>query len=245
MSSSVASSTRSRTRAPDGDQSIHATPVFSGSADRSTPTVITGPAYGGRDGFIYAFGTPHDCFGDAHAARVPEPQPLDMVCQRNVATGHLIRSRKQPPATNCWLSMAGSHLRVWVRGSAWLSVAVDVGMDVDQETRRSRVLIGCMPARQTSDSWSSLALGHRHLHAVVRSQPKERARSRLALTVVALVASTHAIAFGAGSFTVLFAGMSVGAARGLLLAATADRLAVPGGARRNPLFGWWASLVHY
>jgi hypothetical protein len=44
MSSSVAPTTRSQIRAPDGDQSIQATPVFSGSADRSTPTVITSPA---------------------------------------------------------------------------------------------------------------------------------------------------------------------------------------------------------
>ena len=68
--------------------------------------------------------------------------------------GLLFRSRKQHAASTCKLSRAGRDFRVRVQGCAWSSVAVDVGIDVGQEVLRSRAMVGCVPARQTSDAWS-------------------------------------------------------------------------------------------
>jgi Domain of unknown function (DUF4185) len=60
-------------------------------------------AYAPRDGYVYAFGTPNGRFGDAHVARVPEQQLLDVT------------------AYEYWNGTA------WQRGSSALAVPVVTG----------------------------------------------------------------------------------------------------------------------
>jgi hypothetical protein len=71
-----------------------------------------------------------------------------LIGRGNVATGHVIRSRRQHLATTRNLSGVGLSPRVQVRGRSWSSVAVDVSTDVGEGARRSRTLIGCVSARE-------------------------------------------------------------------------------------------------
>lgn len=115
----------------------------------------------------------HPEYADHQKRRMNEPSQADVLllhlparslavsgsastrdCTPSHLTCHVIRSRRQYPATTCNLSRAEPHLRVRVQGCSWSSVAVDVAIDVDQSALWSRALTGGLPARRAPDSGS-------------------------------------------------------------------------------------------
>jgi hypothetical protein len=121
---------------------------------------------------------------------------------------HVIRSRRQRPATTCNLSMDGADPWVWVRGCPWSSVAVDVGTDVDREALRSRARTGGLPAAK-----------HLIMGQVFHAQASQRAATHRSCTLglvwhpVGLVQPDHAAAQGRPSTEPVHA--SCGSAPGL------------------------------